>query len=132
MLNARHNRGYTLIEMIVVLLLLTIAATVVAPSFLVAPKDASSTLRTIVRNGRAAAVRRGEPVRLRISESGEWQISAAGDSSRDVVAAGRISDTRGSADLLFSPLGTCGSVPEDPMPDALASLDPLTCEPPAP
>jgi prepilin-type N-terminal cleavage/methylation domain-containing protein len=125
MLNVRGSRGYTLIEMIVVLLLLTIAATVVAPSFILPRHDASS-LRDIVQSGRATAVRRGELVRLHIAGSGEWQLIAGAT----VLSSGRLSDTRGSADLLFSPLGSCGSVPEDPMPEALASLDPLTCEPP--
>ena len=128
MLTVRRTRGYTLIEMIVVLLLLTIAATVVAPSFVLPRHDASPSLRDIVQSGRAAAVRRGELVRLHIVRSGEWQLIAG----RTVLSAGHLSDTRGSADLLFSPLGSCGSVPEDPMPEALANFDPLTCEPPSP
>jgi prepilin-type N-terminal cleavage/methylation domain-containing protein len=127
MLSIRHSRGYTLIEMIVVLLLLTIAATVVAPSFILPRHDASSSLLDIVQSGRAAAVRRGELVHLHIAGSGEWQLTAGGT----VLSSGRVADTRGSADLLFSPLGSCGSVPEDPVPEALANFDPLTCEPPS-
>ena len=125
MLNVRGKRGYTLIEMIVVLLLLTIAASVVAPSFILPRRDDASSLRNIVQSGRATAIRRGELVRLHIAGSGEWQLTADGT----VLSSGRLSDTRGSADLLFSPLGSCGTVPEDPMPEALASFDPLTCEP---
>jgi prepilin-type N-terminal cleavage/methylation domain-containing protein len=128
MLNFRGTRGYTLIEVIVVLLLLTIAATVVAPSFILPRHDDSSSLRNIVQSGRTAAVRRGELVRLRIAGSGEWQLIAGGT----VLSSGRLTDTRGSAELVFSPLGSCGSVPEDPMPEALARFDPLTCEPAAP
>jgi prepilin-type N-terminal cleavage/methylation domain-containing protein len=126
MVNLRGKRGYTLIEMIVVLLLLTIAASVVAPSFILPRHDDASPLRSIVQSGRATAIRRGELVRLNIAGSGEWQLTAGGT----VLSSGRLSDTRGSADLLFSPLGSCGSVPEDPMPEALASFDPLTCDPP--
>jgi prepilin-type N-terminal cleavage/methylation domain-containing protein len=127
MLKAGNPLGYTLIEMIVVLLLLTIAASVVAPSFILPRHDDESSLRNIVQSGRAAAVRRGEIVRLRIAGSGQWQLIAG----RTVLSSGRLSDTRGSAELLFSPLGSCGPVPEDPVPEALANLDPLTCEPPS-
>jgi prepilin-type N-terminal cleavage/methylation domain-containing protein len=128
-LSFRLSRGYTLLEMIVVLILLTIATMVTLPSFLGPRRDESSSIRNVVERGRAAAVRRGELVRLHIGASGEWQITAGSAPNGEVLAAGRLSGTSGSADLLFSPLGTCGTPPEDPVPPALASFEPLTCEP---
>jgi hypothetical protein len=94
--------------------------------------DESSSIRNVVDRGRAAAVRRGELVRLHIGGSGDWQITGGGAPNGEVLASGRLSGTSGSADLLFSPLGTCGTPPEDPVSAALASFESLTCEPRSP
>ena len=121
--------GYTLIELLVVLILVAIAAGVVAPSLLFTPADRATSLRAVIAQGREAALRRGEMVRLHLDRSGTWQLAAAGGSDVAVLLTGRITDRAVPAtDLLFSPLGTCAPTPENlPLPVGLA-LDPLTCE----
>jgi prepilin-type N-terminal cleavage/methylation domain-containing protein len=124
-----HPRsGYTLLEVIVVLVLLAVAAAVVAPSLLDSRPDRSSALQTLVSQARAASVRRGVVVRLTIDRSGVWRATVGTGSQRELLMAGRLVDSPETAtDLLFSPLGTCGpAVPSDPQ--TLDEYDPLTCE----
>lgn len=124
-----HPRsGYTLLEVIVVLVLLAVAAAVVAPSLLYSRPDQSSPWQTLVSQARAASVRRGVVVRLTIDRSGVWQATTGSGSELELIMTGRLADSPGAvADLLFSPLGTCG--PAAPSgPETLADYDPLTCE----
>jgi prepilin-type N-terminal cleavage/methylation domain-containing protein len=125
---ARHE-GYTLVELIVVLILLTIAAAVVAPSFRSpGPKD-SSAFPTVIGSAREAAIRRGEMVRLHIDRFGAWQASAGTDGQTEFLMAGSLSDLQpSSTDFLFSAFGTCALAIESSPSEALATLDPLTCE----
>jgi prepilin-type N-terminal cleavage/methylation domain-containing protein len=119
--------GFTLVEVIVVLVLLTLAAAVVAPS-LFRPHAEASELASLVRSARDAAVRRGETIHLRIDHSGAWQAMTEGSPPTELLMAGRLSDSRGAVDILFSPLGTCAPSPETLPAQALAAFDPLTCE----
>jgi prepilin-type N-terminal cleavage/methylation domain-containing protein len=127
-MNPARHLGYTLLEVIVVLLLLAVAATVAAPSLLSPRPDQSSSLRTVVGNAREAAVRRGELLRLRIDRSGSWQVIAVSSPRSKLLMSGRIPDTGETVDLLFSPLGTCAPTPEALPAQVLAALDPLTCQ----
>lgn len=123
-----RHLGYTLLEVIVVLVLLAVAATVVAPGFLSPRPEQSSSLRALVGNAREAAVLRGEMVRLRIDRFGAWRAIAGSSPRGELLMSGRLSDTSGAVDLLFSPLGTCALTPETLSAQALAAFDPLTCE----
>ena len=121
-----RSSGYTLLEVIVVLVLLTIAAAVVAPSLYPPRLNDPASLGSVIGRGREAAVRRGELVRLHIGGTGFWQLSAG--STPETLMAGRLQGTtEGSIDLVFSPLGSCGAAPEVP-PQIAAEIDPLTCE----
>jgi prepilin-type N-terminal cleavage/methylation domain-containing protein len=124
----RARRGYTLVELVVVLILLTIAAAIVAPSLVLPRPDDASSFRSVIRSTRESAVRRAQTVRLHIHPSGAWQASAGPPPGTEILMSGRLTDARGSIDLLFSPLGTCGPAPEDPPLETYSSLDPLTCE----
>jgi prepilin-type N-terminal cleavage/methylation domain-containing protein len=120
--------GYTLLEVIVVLVLLAVAATVVAPSLLPPRPEQSSSLRALMGTAREAAVRRGEMVHLRIGQSGAWRASAGSSAQTEPLMSGRLADSTEAVDLLFSPLGTCALAPEAIRAQTLAALDPLTCE----
>jgi prepilin-type N-terminal cleavage/methylation domain-containing protein len=125
-----QQSGYTLVEVVVVLVLLAIAATVVAPSLL-APRrmQQSSSLVTVVATVREAAVRRGEMVRFRVDRSGAWQALAGVPPDSELLLSGRLSTLgHSTADILFSPLGTCAPSPESIAPEALVGIDPLTCQ----
>jgi prepilin-type N-terminal cleavage/methylation domain-containing protein len=120
--------GYTLIEVIVVLVILTIAAAIVAPSLLVPHRNESSSLTAVIAQVHIAAVRRAEMVRLRIDRSGAWQATAHLSGSPELLMSGQLPDGSGGTDLLFSPLGTCAPSAETGTPPAFVSFDPLTCE----
>jgi prepilin-type N-terminal cleavage/methylation domain-containing protein len=121
--------GYTLLEVIVVLVLLAVAAAVVAPSLLSSGPDRASALPTLVATARAASVRRGEVVRLRIDRAGNWQARAGTGSTSQLLMSGRLTDSPASAiDLIFSPLGTCAPAVESDRVETLTAYDPLTCE----
>ena len=116
--------GYTLLEVMVVLVLLAVAAAVVAPSLLSSGPDRSSALPTLVATARAASVRRGEVVHLRIARTGDWQARAGTGTTSQLLMSGRLPDAPASAiDLIFSPLGTCASALES---DAVESVPPST------
>jgi prepilin-type N-terminal cleavage/methylation domain-containing protein len=122
--------GYTLVEVVIVLILLGLAAALVAPSLFVSPPEQSSALQTLVQRSRDASVRRGEVVRLRIDRSGAWQVVAGAPPRRELLMGGRLGATSSAVELIFSPLGTCApGVESDPV-EVLAGLDPLTCEVP--
>jgi prepilin-type N-terminal cleavage/methylation domain-containing protein len=123
-----RSLGYTLVEVIVVLVLLGVAATVVAPSLRSPRPEQSSSLRAVIGNAREAAVRRGEMVRLRIERSGAWHASAGSAPQTELLMSGRLSDTGELVDLILSPLGSCAQAPEALPAQALAAFDPLTCE----
>lgn len=123
--------GYTLLEVIVVLVLLGVAGTVVAPSLRSPRPEQSSSLRAVVGSVREAAVRRGEIVRLRIDRSGAWHASAGRPPQTELLMSGQLSDPGEAADLLLSPLGTCAPTPEALPTHSWAAFDPLTCEIPS-
>lgn len=128
----RHSRkpgqsGYTLLEVIVVLVLLTIAAAVVAPSLVSGRANPSLDVSQLVATTRAASVRRGEIIHLRIDRAGNWE-ARTGNASQPLMS-GRVSDPPKSAvDLIFSPLGTCASSLGSAPMETSTDLDPLTCE----
>jgi prepilin-type N-terminal cleavage/methylation domain-containing protein len=121
------SRGYTLLEVIVVLVLLTLAASVVAPVF-VAPRDPAAAAVGVIGRARALAIRRAEALELRIEPSGAWRLDGVASAQAGALVTGTISPApRVAITLLFSPLGSCA-------PDAVTTvaplmrLDPLTCE----
>ena len=121
------SRGYTLLEVIVVLVLLTVAASMVAPAF-VAPHDPAAATVRVIGQARALAIRRAEALELRIEPSGAWRLDGVASRQAGALATGTISPApRVAMTLLFSPLGSCA-------PDVVTTvatvmhLDPLTCE----
>ena len=121
------SRGYTLLEVIVVLVLLTLAASVVAPAF-VAPHDRAAAIVRVIGHARALAIRRAEALELRIESSGAWRLDGVASAQAGALVTGTISPApRVAITLLFSPLGSCA-------PDVVTAvatvmhLDPLTCE----
>ena len=121
------SRGYTLIEVIVVLFLLTLAASVVAPAF-VAPHDPAAAAVRVIGQARALAIRRAEAVELRIEPSGAWRLDGVASTQAGALATGTISPPpRVAITLLFSPLGSCAPDVVTTAPTVM-HLDPLTCE----
>src|SRR3989442_4278135 len=68
------RRGFTLVEMLVVLVLLGLAAALVAPAFVPTRARQTRELVELIGATRDAAVRRGEVVSLHVERSGAWQV----------------------------------------------------------
>ncbi|HEU4681388.1 MAG TPA: GspH/FimT family protein [Gemmatimonadales bacterium] len=123
--SSNAQTGFTMVEVIVVLVLLTLAAAVVAPSLLPSRSE-SSELTSLVRNARETAIRRGETVHLRIDQSGSWQVAAGALTGDEILISGRLTNVPAhGTKLVFSPLGTCGPPAES---ETVLAFDPLTCE----
>ena len=103
----RSRAGVTLLELLVVLVLLGLAAGLAAP--VLRPRATAAddpTARTIAA-ARALALRRAESLRLDVGADGRWAIVARGDS---VLQRGALPPTGAALRLGISPLGVC--VPE--------------------
>ncbi len=124
--NANGQVGFTLLEVVVVLVLLALAAAIVAPSLLSTHPENASEIQALVGSTRQAAIRRGETVRLRVNRSGAWQAIAGTEPGSDLLMSGQLAGQPATTtDLIFSPLGTCAPAVES---GSVVALDPLTCE----
>ena len=122
------SNGYTLIEVVVVLVLMALAAALVAPTF-IAPRTDARAVVALVGQARATEIRRGEAVHLRIEPSGAWRLDGAASPEAGALATGRLTPAPAAPlTLIVSPLGSCApDVVSAPAAEALG-LDPLTCE----
>ena len=115
----RH--GMSLLELLVVLTLMGVAGALVAPVFRPRSPAPERNDAAIVAAARQAAVRRAEPLRLRMFATGTWLLVAQRDGK--VVDSGRVTGPPPSSDLLLNPLGGCV-----PAPQARArAFDPIAC-----
>src|SRR2546428_13757567 len=69
----RHRSGFTLIEIVVVLILMGLVAVLVAPALFPRHHD-QSALNALLVSAREVAARRGEVVYLHIDPTGEWRM----------------------------------------------------------
>ena len=118
------RRGFTLVELIVVLVLMGLALALVAPSLTPPPVAERDAMQRVLDAARAAAVRRAETVLLDVRPDGRWTATAGTDS---VPLLHGVIDSARALRLNISPLGAC-------MPDPTArasvdggSWDPLRC-----
>jgi prepilin-type N-terminal cleavage/methylation domain-containing protein len=124
----RHSDGFTLIEMLVVLVLLGMAAALVAPAIR-SFGPARPTLSSVIPAARDAAARRGETVYLRIAESGEWRMDGAASSEAGPITTGRLDPFPDlPLTIIVSPLGSCAFDLRSAQAVHSIRLDPLTCK----
>src|SRR3989441_4055284 len=84
----RHRSGFTLIEILVVLILMGLVAVLVAPALFPRHHD-QSALNALLVSAREVAARRGEVVYLHIDPTGEWRVEAGGGPRQSPLATGR-------------------------------------------
>lgn len=110
------RRGFTLVEVIVVLVILSIAAAAVAPALLSRPpagaEQAAADVARRLASARRLAVERGEAVSLTIDPAaGTWRaaVEPAGDSmaagALEIPAGVAMTTGPGAARFVFHPLG---------------------------
>ncbi len=125
----RPESGLTLIEILVVLILLGIAAGLIAPAFLPPHRNEESALATLIRRAQDIAATRGETVFLGIAASGDWRLDAGSTASAEALASGSLDGYDGPRGILVvSALGTCGFDVRSNDAVRAIPLDPLTCE----
>jgi hypothetical protein len=118
-----------LLEIIVVLVILAIAAGVAAPALL-PPRDPVRTgLAPLIPAAQEAAARRGETIRLRVGVSGDWRMEAASSAQDGPLTTGRVSPFAGlPLTLIVSPIGSCGFDGSSAAAAAAIPLDSMVCE----
>lgn len=123
-----NEAGFTLIEIIVVLVVMVIAVGVVAPAFL-PPEPADTTaLAEPLRVARRLALTRGETVYLDLTPTGDWSAHGASSLGEGALALGRVDRYDGPAGtIVASPLGTCAYDIETTANGGSVPLDPLNC-----
>ena len=124
------QRGFTLVEMLVVLVLLGLAAALVAPAILPSHHTDASELSGLLAASRDAALRRGEVLWLRVESSGAWRIDGDASSAEGAVATGQLATPVSGAGftVMISPLGSCAFDVRSGAAARAIPLDPLTCE----
>jgi len=124
---SRPARGFTLLEMLVVLLLIGMAAALAAPVLLRTNPDWSG-FDELIATAREAAVRRGEVLYRRVSTSGQWSLEAANAPTPDPLASGHVGSVGAPLTLMISPNGSCMFDVATVARGTTLRLDPLTCE----
>lgn len=123
------------------LVLLGLSAVLVLPALLPPSPATVNPLATVVSTARHLAVRRGEPVRLRIAADGAWAVVAMRDGAHidggrlrgavanrsetnlSGIAGGRDGDV--VADLSIDAMGSCYA---ETIRSGVTGFDPLTCQ----
>ena len=127
----RVRRGFTLVEMVVVLVIMGLAAALVAPALLRSPVyDRQRQVTAVVQAAREAAAKRGEIIYVRFEPTGAWHMESGGLPLEGDVGHGRI-DPLSSAGLtlIVSPVGSCAfDVRSTAAATATVRMDPLTCD----
>ena len=127
------QRGFTLIEMLVVLVLVGVLAGLVGPALIPREHDSDpDAIAPAIAQAREAALRRSETMLLRFEPSGDWRLDGTASREDGPLATGHVSDATllggGEATLVVSPLGSCAFDARSSRASRSAPLDPLTCE----
>jgi len=126
---AGQRSGFTLVEVLVVLILLGVVAGLVAPALRPPPRPDESGVAALVRRARQTAARRGETIYLGLSPTGAWRIDGAASLAEGALATGAVTDYAGPpATLVISPIGTCAFDLRSGAAASTVAIDVLTCE----
>jgi prepilin-type N-terminal cleavage/methylation domain-containing protein len=121
-------RGFTLLELVVVLIVLSLAAALAAPALTRHPDHRESGLAGLIVSAREAAARRGETVHLTIRGSGTWRLVGAASAGDAPIQSGKVDSFPGlPLTLIVSPVGSCGFDARSVKSAEVIRLDPLSC-----
>ncbi len=120
--------GFTLIEIVVVLILVGLATALTAPALLYPPEEDGTALSGVVEGARRLAEGRGETLYLTVEAGGGWSVTGAASGEEGPLAQGVMDPYSGPGLRLFlSPLGTCGLDIRTPT-SASFRISPLGCQ----
>jgi prepilin-type N-terminal cleavage/methylation domain-containing protein len=123
-----RDGGFTLMEIVVVLILLGLATALTAPALLSTPQGEGTALSGVVDGARRLAEGRGETLYLTVEAGGGWSITGVASREAGPLARGALDRYDGPDFRLFlSPLGTCGLDIRSPNPASLR-VSPLGCQ----
>jgi prepilin-type N-terminal cleavage/methylation domain-containing protein len=123
------RRGFTLLEILVVLILMGIATGLVIPVLLPPRGPDVSPVSDLVRSARQTAARRGETLYVTVSASGQWRFDGAASLEEGPLASGTLDNYRApGGTLVVSPIGTCAFDVRSGGAAQAIPLDHLTCE----
>ena len=124
------REGFTLVEILVVLIVMMIAVGVVAPAFLSPEPADTGAIEEPLRVARRLALTRGETVYLDLTPAGDWTVRGASSLGEGTLASGRVDAYDGpSTTVVASPLGTCAYDVHTAAVGGTVPLDPLSCTP---
>jgi prepilin-type N-terminal cleavage/methylation domain-containing protein len=130
--HALGRRGFTLLEVIIVLLLMALATALVAPAIGSRQPRSRDEVAALLQMARLVAVRRGEVVTVTIAASGQWRLDGDASAADGPITSGQLSAKPAAAlTVAVSPLGGCAPALDSASMALLAAVDPLTCETPA-
>ena len=125
--SSRNARGFTLLEILVVLILLGVASTLVVPAFPDLPREEKHALDEVIDAARGLAVRNASTVTLAFGPDGRWTASQSNGSALSELPGGTIDQTDGPRiRLRISPLGGC-SLDGVPPTEPPFTFDPVRC-----
>ncbi len=124
-----RDRGFTLLEVVVVLIVLVLGTTLVAPALTAPDRGPGATLQRVVDHARSVATRRGETLVLDVFESGGWSVRGTAAGSEAALDSGVLADAAPGRDfsLRISPFGSCGWARDVDTALVGISVEPLTC-----
>jgi prepilin-type N-terminal cleavage/methylation domain-containing protein len=123
----RHPDGFTLLEVLVVLILLSVAAALVAPAFRDGPREQRDELEQVIDAARRLAVRNASTITLAFAADGRWSASQSDGSALADLPGGALARARGPVmRLRISPLGGC-SLDGAPRGEPVLVVDPVHC-----
>jgi len=118
------NRGYTIIEVLIVLIIIGLAVSLAAPKFVRALPDSGRSAQDVVNLARRTAVNRAQTLSLTLGRDGAWSLDEPGALGRP-LATGSVAPRAGSVRLAISPIGVC--IPEESSDAESSTIDPVTC-----
>lgn len=96
----------TLVELVVALTLLAIAASLVVPALLTPTTEQGGTgLQSVVSQTRALAIARAQTLELLVAKDGSYSVRTLSPGS--ILLGGNLGTTANATRILITPLGAC-------------------------